>query len=221
MGARRPSRRFQWGLGTERDFWTVDAAANKPAVRGDGTARQVAPLTGRADAVLSPDWQLMAYVAKKHIWVAPLQGGRPVRVTSEEGESSALNWAPDSSRIAFVLEHNDQDDIGVGSASGGAVTMIASTTRDEDSPIWSPSSDRVAFIRRFDDWTGYEIWASAPDGTKQHEVVREAYQKGVEEFHFDGNEAWSRTGRGSHIFRAAPATIMSGRWRSTAASRRK
>jgi dipeptidyl aminopeptidase/acylaminoacyl peptidase len=186
---------FQWGPGTERDFWAADASAAKPASRGSATVRQLAPLTGRADGVVSPDWRLMAYVAKKHIWVTPLGGGRPVRVTSEEGKYSGLNWAPDSRQLAFILERSDQDDIGIGSASGGAVTMIAATPRDEDSPIWSPSSDRLAFIRRFDDWTGYEIWVSAPDGTKQHQVVREAYQKGVEEFHFDGNNQWSPDGK--------------------------
>ena len=97
--------------------------------------------------------------------------------------------------LAFILERNDQDDVAVGSAAGGPVTIIAATPRDEDSPIWSPASDRVAFIRRFDDWTGYEVWVSAPDGTKQHQVVRETYQKGVEEFHFDGNDEWSPDGK--------------------------
>ena len=126
---------FQWGLGTERDFWAADALARKAVSRGDEGIRQLAPLTGRADAVVSPDWQLMAYVAKKQIWVAPLHGGRPVRVTSDEGKYSGLNWAPDSKQLAFIFERNDQDDVAVVSAAGGPVTIIASTPRDEDSPI--------------------------------------------------------------------------------------
>ena len=186
---------FQWGLGSERDFWSVNASAAAPATRDASSARQLAPLTGRTDGSVSPDWQLMAYVAKKHIWVLPLGGGRPVRVTTEEGKYSGINWAPDSRHLAFIIERNDQDDIGVGSAAGGAVTIIAQTPRDEDSPIWSPSSDRLAFIRRSDDWTAYEIWVSAPNGTNQRQVVRETYQKGVEEFHFNGNDHWSPDGK--------------------------
>jgi dipeptidyl aminopeptidase/acylaminoacyl peptidase len=185
---------FQWGLGTERDFWAVDASAAAPASREGATVRQLAPLTGRTDAVVSPDWRSMAYVSKKHIWIVPLGGGRPVRVTTEEGKYSGINWSPDSRRVAFIVERNDQDDIGVASAAGGAVTMIAATPRDEDSPIWSPSSDRLAFLRRSDDWTGYEIWVSASDGTGHRVVVRETYQKGVEEFHFGGNDQWSPDG---------------------------
>jgi dipeptidyl aminopeptidase/acylaminoacyl peptidase len=185
---------FQWGLGTERDFWAVSASAATPASRDGATVRQVAPLTGRTDAVVSSDWQSMAYVAKKHIWAVPLHGGRPVRVTTEEGKYSGLIWSPDAKRLAFIVERNDQDDIGVASAAGGPVTMIATTTHDEDSPIWSPSSDRLAFLRRADDWTGYEIWVSAADGGKPHAVVKEAYERGAEEFHFSGNDHWSPDG---------------------------
>jgi dipeptidyl aminopeptidase/acylaminoacyl peptidase len=190
---------FQWGLGTERDFWTVDAAAREAASRGHAAVRQVAPLTGRSDAVVSPDWRLMAYVAKKHLWVVPLPGGRPTRLTTEEGKYSEIRWAPDSAHLAFLVERpyqdDVQDDIAVVAATGGKVTMIAATPRDEDSPIWSPASDRLAFIRRFDDWTGYEIWVSGLDGTGQHQVVRETYQKGVEEFRLDGNGHWSPDGK--------------------------
>ncbi len=186
---------FQWGLGTERDFWSADASALEPSAPGDPSVHQLAPLTGRADAVVSPDWNLVAYVAKKQIWVVPLHGGRPVRVTTDEGKYSGLNWSPDSKSLAFIAERDDQDDVGVASAAGGSLRMIAATPRDEDSPIWSPASDRLAFIRRFDDWAGYEIWVSAPDGTQQRQIVRETYEKGVEEFHFNGNEQWSPDGR--------------------------
>ena len=186
---------FEWGTGAERDFWAADVSAQSPAAPGGASVRQLSPLTGRASAVVSPDWRQIAYVSKKRIWVAPLQGGRPVAVTADEGTYTGLNWSPDSRLVAFVSERNDQDDVAVASASGGPVTDIARTERDEDSPIWSPQSDRLAFIRRFDDWTGYEIWVSAPDGSGQHPIVRETYQKGVEEFHFDGNGNWSPDGK--------------------------
>ncbi len=187
---------FQWGLGAERDFWMADASASAPSSRDGASAsvRQLAPLTGRADASVSPDWQTMAYVSKKNIWAVPLRGGRPVRVTTAEGKYSGLNWSPDSKRLAFIVDRNDQDDIGVGAAAGGPVTMIAATQRDEDSPIWSPGSDRIAFLRRADDWSGYEIWLSGADGAAPRSIARETYQKGVEEFHFGGNDHWAPDG---------------------------
>src|SRR5581483_11316644 len=90
---------FQWGLGTERDWWAASASASKPASRGDAAVRQVAPLTGRASTAISPDWRSIAYVSKKHVWTVPAGGGRPVRVTNEEGKYSTLTWSPDSKRI--------------------------------------------------------------------------------------------------------------------------
>ncbi|HTK29266.1 MAG TPA: S9 family peptidase, partial [Vicinamibacterales bacterium] len=186
---------FAWGVGTERDFWVADASAEAPSVPGGAGVRQAAPLVGRSDSAVSPDWSQMAYVSKQQIWTVPLGGGRPRQLTNEAAKYSRLNWSPDSTRIAFVVERNDQDDIGIVPADGGAVTSIAATPRDEDSPIWSPSSDRLAFLRRFDNWQGYEMWVTSPDGKQQHQVVRETYDKGVEEFDFAGNRHWSPDGR--------------------------
>lgn len=186
---------FTWGQGAERDLWVVDANATGPARPGDAPLRQVAPLVARGAAVVSPDWRRMAFTAKRHIWVLPLEGGRPLQVTTKEGRYSSLNWSPDSTRLAFVMTEKDQNDVGVVSADGGAVTMIATRPVDEDSPIWSPSSDRLAFIRRFDNWQGYEIWVSAPDGSAARPIVKETYDRGVEEFGFDGNDHWSPDGK--------------------------
>ena len=186
---------FAWGPGTERDFWAVDANAASPSRPGDGPVRQLAPLVGRSEPSVSPDWYSVAFVSKKQIWVLPLGGGHPRQITSAEGKYAHLNWSPDSKHIAFVVEHDDQDDIGIVDAGGGPATMIAATPRDEDSPIWSPGSDRIAFLRRFDNWQGYEMWVSSLDGRQQREIVRETYDKGVEEFAFTGNHNWSPDGR--------------------------
>jgi dipeptidyl aminopeptidase/acylaminoacyl peptidase len=185
---------FVWGPGTEREFWAADLTASTPSRPGGSSVHQIAPLVGRSDSAVSPDWRQMAYVSKKQIWVVPLTGGRPVQLTKEEGKYSRLNWSPDSRQIAFIIEHNDQDDIGVVASAGGPVTTIAATPRDEDSPVWSPQSDRIAFLRRFDNWQGYEMWVSSADGKRQHQVVRETYDKGVEEFDFSGNRHWSPDG---------------------------
>jgi len=186
---------FLWGPGTERNLWAADARATAPGRPGADTLRQLAPLVDRAAPIVSPDWKQVAYVSKKHVWTVPLLGGRPVQLTKDEAKYSALIWSPDSTRLAFIATRNDQDDIGVVSASGGPVTMIAGTPRDEDSPIWAPGSDRLAFIRRFDDWKGYEVWVSSADGKNQHPVVKETYDKGVEEFHFETNAQWAPDGK--------------------------
>ena len=202
---------FSWSQGGESELWAADAAAAEPGQPGEPTLRQLSPLADRAVTTISPDGRHLAYVSKDHIWKIPLEGGRPVRLTTEEGNYSprgmVLNWSPDGSHIAFFVQREDalsrpgspagfghQTDVGIVPASGGEVKMIAETARDEDSPIWSPSSDRLVFIRRFEDWKGYEIWISNLDGSEQRQLVTETYERGVEEFRFDGNHHFSPDG---------------------------
>ena len=185
---------FAWGAGTERDLWAVQADAGRKGRPGDPSLQQIAPLVARGGAVVSPDWRRIAFTAKQHIWVLPLEGGRPERITVKEGRYSGLNWSPDATRVAFVLTEKDQDDVGIATVGQPRVTMLATRTVDEDSPIWAPTSDRVAFIRRFEDWRGYEIWTSGIDGADPRPIVKETYDRGVEEFAFEGNAHWSADG---------------------------
>jgi dipeptidyl aminopeptidase/acylaminoacyl peptidase len=185
---------FSWGVGREASFWMADASASAPAMPGGSTVRQLAPQSGRGSAVVSRDWRWVAYVAQRQIWRIPLEGGRPEQLTTKPANYSSLNWSPDATHIAFVVDDGRQTDVGVASVDGGAPAMIAATTRDEDSPIWSPDSTRVAFIRRFENWQGYDVWTSDVAGGNQRQIVTERYDKGVEEYGFGGNANWSPDG---------------------------
>jgi dipeptidyl aminopeptidase/acylaminoacyl peptidase len=186
---------FTWGSGVDNSLWAAGASAAGPGAPGAAILRQLAPLAGRGSAALSPDWRSVAYVAKKHVWTVPLAGGRPQRLTADEADYGGLNWSPDASRIAFVVDDGAQTDVGVVAADGSGTTLIAATDRDEDSPIWSPDSSRLAFIRRFADWQGYDVWTSTPDGKTQRKILTESYERGVEEYRFGGNTNWSPDGR--------------------------
>jgi dipeptidyl aminopeptidase/acylaminoacyl peptidase len=186
---------FAWGEGTELNLWVSTVSAPSPAHPGGATVRQMAPLAGRAGAVISPDWTTMAFVSKQHIWAVPLMGGLAVKLTVDEGKYTSLTWSPDSSRLAFVVDRKDQTDVGIVPAAGGAATFLAPSAQDEDSPIWAPDSSRLALIRRTPDWSGYQIWISQPDGRGARPLVAEHYERGVEEFQFEGNRHWSPDGR--------------------------
>lgn len=185
---------FTWSTGLERELWLADAENLQAASPGDPGLRQAAPLVGRAGMALSPDWRAMAYVANRHIWTLPLNGGVRRRLSSVEGTYSGLNWSPDASHLAFVVERNGQTDIGLVSESGGDMRFIADSQWDEDSPIWSPDGDRLAFLRRFIDWGGYEIWVTSADRSWSRAIVTETYERGIDEFHFGGNHHWSPDG---------------------------
>lgn len=185
---------FTWGSGVDNSLWAADASAPGPGAPGAASLRQLAPLAGRASAAISPDWRAVAYVAKKHVWKVPLAGGRPQRLTGDEADYSGLNWSPDASRLAFIIDDGKQTDVGVLATDGSGAVTIAATDRDEDSPIWAPDSSRLAFIRRFANWQGYDVWTSAPDGKAQRKILTESYEHGVEEYGFGGNTNWSPDG---------------------------
>jgi len=185
---------FVWTRGSERELWAADVSAAEAAAPGDPGVRQLAPLAGRSDVVVSPDWRFAAYVGNKHIWRIPLDGGDPHQLTSAEGQYAGLNWSPDSTRIAFVVETDDQTDVGIVSASGGDQRLIADQPVDEDSPIWAPDSARIALQRRTADWSGYDIWLVDTRDGDARQLASERYERGVEEFRFDGNAHWSPDG---------------------------
>jgi dipeptidyl aminopeptidase/acylaminoacyl peptidase len=185
---------FVWTRGTEQELWAADAGAPQPGAPGDPTLRQLAPLAGRGDAVVSPDWRHVAYVFRDRIWRIPLDGGAPVQLTADEGKYSGLNWAPDSLRLAFVVETDEQTDIGIVSAEGGDARLVAREEVDEDSPIWARDSRRLAFQRRTADWSGYDIWILDTGTGEARTVASERYERGVEEFRFGGNGHWSPDG---------------------------
>ncbi|MBM3779139.1 MAG: S9 family peptidase [Acidimicrobiia bacterium] len=185
---------FFWTRGTEREMWAADPRAAAPGAPGEAAVRQVAPLAGRASAVVSGDWSAMAYVDGRHIWRVPLDGGAPQKLTTTERRYTSLNWSPDGTRIAFVSEEKDQTDVGVVSAAGGDDRLIARDEVDEDSPIWAPDSRRLAFQRRTMDWSGYEIRVADVESGRAEVIATEHYERGVEEFVFEGNGHWSPDG---------------------------
>ena len=185
---------FTWSHGAETNLWATTVEAEEPGKVGASTLRQISPLTGRSTPMISPDWKFIAYVSKKHIWVLAIDGGLPEQLTQAEHKYSGLNWSPNSQNLAFIIEGEKNTDIGWLQIADHQLTMVGTTEQDEDSPIWSPASDKLAFIKRFPNWQGYEIWTSEREGSQLKKIVTETYDRGVEEFRFNGNHHWSPDG---------------------------
>jgi len=85
----------------------------------DPVSGSVRALTYRRDGVSSPRWSpsgdRLAFVAedtstkKSQVWVAPMDGGDPMRVTDSKTGISSYSWSPDGSTIAFVAEDTVPD----------------------------------------------------------------------------------------------------------------
>jgi dipeptidyl-peptidase 4 len=104
-----------WRDNTRGDYWMLDRTA--------GTLRQLggpdAAPSSLMFAKFSPDGQRVAYVRDRDLWVEPVTGGQPLRLTTDGSptiingtsdwvyeeelkERDCFRWSPDGTRIAYL-----------------------------------------------------------------------------------------------------------------------
>lgn len=132
------------------------------------------------DAHLSPDGSKVLYVISQadrksdrnitSIWVAPANGGVPVRLTNS-GKDRSPRWSPDGSRIAFVSDRSGKAQIWVLNSAGGEAWHLMTDEAVRGAPVWSPDGKSIAFTGRdftkAEDWTPYP---GAPSWDKERAV---------------------------------------------------
>jgi Tol biopolymer transport system component len=96
---------------------------------------------------LSPDGKLLAYASDRggggdlEIWVQPITGGDPLRLTHIPADDHEPAFSPDSTRIAFRSERNGGG-VFIVPAQGGEVRQLAEHGRN---PRFSPAGNWVAY----------------------------------------------------------------------------
>lgn len=124
--------------GSEEAVWLVTVSGGAPRRLGDG-----------AGPVPSPTGDLVAFVLRDTIRVAPLRTAGPARVFFKaRGESARPTWSPDGRFLAFVSLRANHSFIGVYDVRRDTIRWIAPTVDRDDFPRWSPGGSRLAFVRR-------------------------------------------------------------------------
>ena len=130
------------------NVWALDIPTGGPV-----SISGAQPVTSGAQVVesieVSPDGAQLAFDANREgnheIYVMPLTGGAPRRLTDHPADDYHPTWSPDGSEIAFHSLRNGNRDIFVMSADGRSVRPLTSDPAQEWGPNWSPDGLSVAF----------------------------------------------------------------------------
>lgn len=107
------------------------------------------------DPQVSPDGSLVVYVVSEidretgksnsSLWLVPVSGGTPRRLTTAPGVNNHPRWRPDGKAIAFVSNRGGSSQIWLLPLDGGEARQVTKLPVDVSGPIWSPQGDRLAF----------------------------------------------------------------------------
>jgi Tol biopolymer transport system component len=101
--------------------------------------------------VWSPDGMRLAFVSEHegnaNLYVVPVTGGEPVRLTFGGAQSGLPAWSPDSQWIAYIaLESRRSPSLRLVRADGGETRILTSDAPiTAAAPVWSPDGTWLAF----------------------------------------------------------------------------
>jgi serine/threonine-protein kinase len=153
------------GEGTRLAYATLVSYSNIWSIRvprsGSISIREARPVTTGSQTIegmdLSADGRWLAFDSNRggnaDIYKMPVDGGEPVRLTTDPAGDFMPVWSPDDRTILFHSMRNGNRDLFTVSADGGGVTQRTSGPDHELDGDWSADGQEIV----------YQWWAS--DGT--------------------------------------------------------
>jgi Tol biopolymer transport system component len=168
-------------LNSKGKLYTLDLKDKKMQLLNTGFADQ-----SNNDHGISPDknWLVISHNAandpspkpyKSAIYVLPIKGGEPRRVTSEV-MSFWHGWSPDGKQLAYCAERNGNYDVYTIGVEGGKETRLTTDAGLDDGPDYSPDGKYIYYNSYK---SGHmQIWRMHTDGSNQEQLT------------FDENSNW-------------------------------
>ncbi len=169
--------------GEEGSLFRLGADGSNPQMLWGGQGRFNHP-------AVSPDGTRIAFTANAddgnaEIYVVPIDGGDPTRLTNDSAIDWGPAWSADSESITFVSTRDGDADLYVITAEGGDPVRLTDFDGNEGAPEWSPDGTQIAFESDMDG--DYEIYVMQAGGTGVSPLTANNA--------FDGGPAWSPDGK--------------------------
>ena len=164
-----------------------------------------------SDPQVSPDGTRVAYVVaardpatdktNSDLWLVPIKGGEPRRLTTAPGTDTHPRWSPDGKQLAFVSNRGGSAQVWLLPLDGGEARQLTKLPIDVAGPIWSPKGDRIAFVAEV--YPGKSPEETVAEDKKKAEAMGQA--KAFDHLMIRHWDKWDE-GKRSHLFVADAAT---------------
>jgi dipeptidyl aminopeptidase/acylaminoacyl peptidase len=135
-------------------FSLLVLAAAVPAPAATFTATEMMKLRRLGDPAVSPDGALVAFqvtdvelpsgARNTDVYVAPVKGGEPRRLTDHPKSDSRPRFSPDGKRIAFLSNRDGSSQVYVVDVAGGEARKVTSFANGTESFLWADDRTLVA-----------------------------------------------------------------------------
>jgi dipeptidyl aminopeptidase/acylaminoacyl peptidase len=159
-----------------------------------------------AEPEISPDGRWVAYtvirtvldsnVRRSDVWLAPVEGGAPRRVTDAARGGRGPRWSPDGRSLAYVTDRGGPPQVRIYSPATRRSRTATGLSTGADGVVWAPTGSHLAFAS--------EVFPDCPDDAcnrRREEEVESAGSSArvYEELLFRHWNRWE-DGRRSHLF---------------------
>lgn len=122
---------------TKVSVWALPFDGGEPKLYGEGDL-----------PMISPNSSLVAYVLKGQVWTIPIDASQAAsNLFATRGSVVEIQWSPDGTKLAFVVDRGDHDLIGIYSFASSSINWIDPSFAKDSSPRWSPDGGQLAFVR--------------------------------------------------------------------------
>ncbi len=192
-------KKIGWVLGASVTLGGAGAAS-----AATFTAPEMMKLGRLADPQVSPDGTLVAYARtdvdlaagtrRSNLWLVPVAGGEPRRLTSHPKSDSGPRFSPDGKRLAFVSTRDGGPQVFVMELGGGEARKVTSLVTDVEAFQWLDDRSLLVASRVFPDCSNAECNKQKLDAAGKPDSGQ-AY----DDLLFRHWDTWD-DGRRSHLF---------------------